>query len=419
MSDKGQRTEKQTAKRRKESRRKGQVARSPILVPWATLLVITMVLPPLLGGVADALSESVRSVKDVIADPSTTTMLEIGRRSFVMVFAAMIPFFVVIVLISIAGSLSQVGFILTFGPLTPKAERVNPAKGLKRIFSTRSLWEALKQVALVAVIALVSYPAVRGLTDELGATVWPLEVGVSMVGDDLVSLLRLVAFIGTVAGLADYGWQRWTLVREGRMTKEEVKREHRESEGDPHVKSKLRSLRAAMSRNQVLAAVGQADVVITNPTHVAVALRYEATIGPPRVVARGADAAAARIRTRAAEASVPVVESPPLARSLYAACRTDEEIPAQMFQAVATVLAFVHRLERRTVPGGSLTLFVPDTWTPPGRRPDEGPVRVRPARRRRSLTQVSSLPIHPGRSAVARSAAGRSEHGRPSLSMDT
>jgi flagellar biosynthetic protein FlhB len=212
------------------------------------------------------------------------------------------------------------------------------------------------------------------------------------------------------------------------MTKEEVKREHRESEGDPHVKSKLRSLRAAMSRNQMLAAVGQADVVITNPTHVAVALHYDPSIGPPRVVARGADTAAARIRARAAEEGVPVIESPPLARSLYAACRTDEEIPAQMYQAVATVLAFVHRLAGRSGVGGPLSLHVPDTWTPPGLEPGSAPARIRPrrpgrpagrARPRRSLTAGSPVPIHQGRTAPARTAAGPTEHGRRNLSMDT
>jgi len=195
------------------------------------------------------------------------------------------------------------------------------------------------------------------------------------------------------------------------MTKQEVKQESRESEGDPHIKAKLRSNRMAMSRNSMLAAVGDADVVVTNPTHVAIALRYDPAKGAPRVLARGANNMAARIRARAAEEGVALVESPPLARALYRSCRVDDEIPAPLFQAVATVLAFVRRLEGRSLAGGQHTLPVPDTWTPPGEDPETSlawrPTRRAPRRRR------GPRPVSP-RGTGASAATGRSPSLQPS-----
>jgi flagellar biosynthetic protein FlhB len=150
------------------------------------------------------------------------------------------------------------------------------------------------------------------------------------------------------------------------MSKQEVKQELKNSDGDPHVKAKQRSLRAAFGRNQMLAAVADEDVVITNPTHYAVALRYVPSRGAPKVVARGADGLAAKIRERAKDAGVPMVAAPPLARALHAACRVEEEIPKELFQAVATVLAFVHRTGRSRLSGSPVSVPVVDTWTPKG-----------------------------------------------------
>ncbi len=211
------------------------------------------------------------------------------------------------------------------------------------------------------------------------------------MGSSLLGLVQLVAVVGTLIGVADFAWQRFNLKRDSRMTKQEVKQETRESEGDPHVKAKLRQNGMAMSRNRMLASVGEADVVITNPTHFAVALVYEPLKGAPRVVARGADGMAQRIRRAAEDGGVPVVESPPLARTLYRACRVDDEIPAALFQAVATVLAFIRRLEGRPLLGGRTSLAVPDTWTPVGEDPDTAlawrPTRRAPTRRAPSVPQ--------------------------------
>src|SRR5690606_16977294 len=245
------------------------------------------------------------------------------------------------------------------------------------------LWETGKQIVTIAVILAVAAPGVIGLVNTMVGSSWSLSTGLTMLYDGIVKMTRLVAGVGCVIGVADFAWQKFNLTRDNKMTKEEVKREARESEGDPHLKAKLRSNQAAVSRNRMLASVGDADVVITNPTHFAVALKYDPTKGAPRVVARGADTMASRIRERARASDVPLVESPPLARVLYRSCHVDDEIPAALFHAVATVLAFLRRVERNSLTAKSFVLAVPDTWTPSGDDPETSLTRrrVRPSAR--------------------------------------
>jgi flagellar biosynthetic protein FlhB len=183
----------------------------------------------------------------------------------------------------------------------------------------------------------------------------PLATSVSLVAGTAMSLMRDVALAGLAMGLADYAYQRQRINKQLRMTRHEVKQEHRQSEGDPHVKGAIRSRQLAMSRNRMMSAVADADVVLVNPTHVAVALRYQPDRGAPRVVAKGAGSVAARIREEAEKHRVPMVHDVPLARALHKACDLDQEIPAELFTAVAQVLAFVLALRARwTAAAGSL-----------------------------------------------------------------
>jgi flagellar biosynthesis protein FlhB len=375
--DRSQRTEQQTARRRKENRRKGQVARSATLVSWVSLLIASAVVPRAAAGIAELLADGLLEIGAVAADPEPAVLLAAGRSLCLSVAAALAPVMLAAAAVAVLGNLAQVGFVLTATPLTPKLERLDPIKGIKRLFSAKSLWETGKQVVTISVILALAVPSVSGLANSLLGSSWALGPALSELGRSIVLLVRIVALVGSLIGVADYGWSRYSLMRDQRMTKEEVRREHRESEGDPHLKAKLQSNRVAMSRNRMLASVGDADVVITNPTHVAVALRYRPALGAPRVVATGVDAMASRIRARASEAGVPMVSSPPLARALHRACRVDDEVPVELFRAVATVLAFVQRL------GGSggtpIPLPVADTWTRPGEGPE--PRRGRSGRR--------------------------------------
>lgn len=382
-NDKDQKTEKPTAKRKKENRKKGIVARSQTLVPWVTLLVATFVIPPMAGAMMGHLATGLHAVRDVTANPTLGQLGQSVTASAMAAMMAFLPLLGLVTVIAIVGSIAQVGFILTLGPLTPKWERISPKAGIKRLFSAKSVWETAKQIVLVVVIVAVATPTVMTATELLAGTSWELSSSLAQAGTALLTLVQIIAVIGVVAGVADFAWQRWSTGRDSKMSLKEVKDEMRDSEGDPHVRAKQRSLRSAMSRNQMLAAVPNADVIITNPTHYAVALRYDPSRGAPRVVARGADLLAARIRERARDAGVPMVAAPPLARALHAACRVDDEIPKELFQAVATVLAFVHRIGRSRLGSTPIPVPVIDTWTVKGFDPDVHRRELRRSSRRR------------------------------------
>lgn len=383
QKDKDQKTELPTEKRKKENREKGIVARSQTLVSWVTVLMATVIAPPLLGRVMGNLRNGVAAVNDVAAEPSVgqlATSISVTARETMLAF---IPMLLLVTAIAIVGSFAQVGFLLTLGPLKPKWERVSPKAGVKRMLSPKKVWETGKQVLLVAVTVLIAAPAVISTAQMLAGSSWDLHSAASETGQVILMTVQVIAAIGVAAGVADFAWEKYRNKKDSMMTKEEVKEERKQTDGDPHVKAKQQSLRMAMGRNRMLAAVADADVVITNPTHFAVALSYVPSRGAPKVVARGADGMAAKIRERARGAGVPMVEAPPLARALHAACRVDEEIPKELFQAVAMVLAFVQRIGRARLSEQPMSVPVVDTWTARGFDPDEHQRAARRRRRRR------------------------------------
>jgi flagellar biosynthesis protein FlhB len=226
--------------------------------------------------------------------------------------------------------------------LKPNLKRLSPKQGIKRMFGLRSLWEAVKSLVKVTVIATVVIVAGRDLLPQLAASgALPLVATVSRAHQGLQTTLYSAAVAGLLLALFDYAYQRRTVMKRLKMTVREVKDEVKQSEGDPTLKGAIRARQLAISRNRMLSAVAQADVVLVNPTHLAVALKYQPGRGAPKVVAKGAGAIAARIRQRAHEHRVPVVQDKPLARTLYRICELDEEIPAELYVAVARILAFV------------------------------------------------------------------------------
>jgi flagellar biosynthetic protein FlhB len=196
-----------------------------------------------------------------------------------------------------------------------------------------------------AIVALFAYTAIKGIMPLIGGLV-PMTATVSIAIDEAQSLLRTVAVVGLVMAAADYAMQRRRIGKQTRMSKEDIKQEHKQQEGDPHVKGHIRARQMAAARSRMMSAVPTADVILTNPTHVAVALKYDPAAGAPKVVAKGAGAVASKIRDKATEASVPLVRDVPLARTLYSSCQVGQEIPAELFAAVAQVLAFV--ISRKT-----------------------------------------------------------------------
>ncbi|MDJ0767436.1 MAG: flagellar biosynthesis protein FlhB [Ilumatobacter sp.] len=342
-------TEQPTAKKRRDARRKGQIAKSQELIGWIGLLVGSYLLPWMIGRLATASGESFRELRDVAAEPNPDLAVTVLGEALRRGFLAALPLIAVVAATSILVSLAQTGLVLTWKPIVPDPKRINPLQGFKRLFSKRSLWETVKQVAKISVVLLITWPQLMGIVELLvGRGRLPLQTGVPAVGDEVVGLVRTITWTMVILALADYGYQRYQHAQDLKMTKQEVKDEHKNTEGDAMVKGRIRALQRSMARNRMISDMGNADVVITNPTHIAVALRYDAERGgAPRVLAVGAGAVAGKIRQRARESKIPIVEAKPLARALWRACDVGDEIPAALYEAVAKVLAFVHRLDRR------------------------------------------------------------------------
>jgi flagellar biosynthetic protein FlhB len=256
------------------------------------------------------------------------------------VFQALVLLGTGVMVVGVGLAVAQGGFFIATKSIKPSFAKLNPLQGLKRMFGMQGLWEGAKVLLKTAVVGVLVYRAVVELMPLIGG-VRPASYVLSEVGAHVVSLIRVVSVAGLVLAVADYGMQRRRVGKQTRMTKDEVKREHKQAEGDPLVKSAIRSRQLAASRNRMMADIPEADVVLVNPTHVAVALRYQADRGAPVVVARGAGVIATKIREVAFDHEVPMVRDVPLARALYTATEVGQEIPPQLFAAVAQVLAFV------------------------------------------------------------------------------
>lgn len=367
MSSDGQdRTEKATPQRMKEVRRKGGLGRSQDLAAWVGLGAAAAVLPLVLdNGKAAALGQ-LAVVRDAALDPDGTDVAQVLGDGLMTVITTLAPLFVVGVLAAIAVSAAQGGIHLH--RLRFHADHLKPKGVASRLVGGQAWWQGTKTLLKTAAVALVLLVALQALVPTLLASGrLPLSHLLGIAADGTSTLLRTGIAAGVLLAVADVAvvWRRNR--KQTRMTLREVKEEHKRTEGDPMLKGAIRSKQLSMSRNRMMAEVANADVVLVNPTHVAVALRYEPGTGAPRVVAKGAGAVAARIRSAASDARVPMVEDVPLARALHAACELGQEIPAHLFTAVARVLAFVMALRRRgaasgqhRVPGGS-TLPADDT----------------------------------------------------------
>jgi flagellar biosynthetic protein FlhB len=336
----GEKTEKPTAKRRKESRKEGQVARTQDLGGWSALLLVGLAMPILLGRELGALWKLMQRALVLIEHPSVPVALQLLGSGARHLFWVLVVLGSMVMVVGVASALAQGGFVLATKAVKPSAAKLNPIKGAKRIFGPQALWEGAKMLLKSTLVALLVYSAIRGLMPLVGGLV-PIPAVLQQVSHTSLGLMRNVALAGLVLAGADYAMQRRRVGKQTRMTKDEVKQEHKQTEGDPMLKSAIRSRQLAAARNRMMADVATADVVLVNPTHIAVALRYEPERGAPRVVARGAGAIAARIRELAAEERVPLVRDVPLARALYSSTKVGQVIPSELFAAVATVLAFV------------------------------------------------------------------------------
>lgn len=335
-----EKTEKPTAKKNKENRKEGQVPRTQELGAWLTMLVVGLTLPGLLGRELSALHALMFRCLAAIAEPSAERALHLVSEGLWHFAKTLVILGSAVMVIGVAGALAQGGFYLATKSMQPKLSKLDPIKGAKRIFGTQALWEGAKMLIKTSLVFGLVYASVKAMMPLLGGMV-PISMVLQLVSDEVLSLIRNIAIAGLAMALADYAMVRKRMGKSTKMSKHDVKQEHKQSEGDPLVKGQIRSRQLAASRNRMMRDVPAADVVLVNPTHVAVALRYDAASGAPRVVARGAGAIALKIRETASEHRVPMVRDVPLARALYRSTQVGQEIPTELFAAVAQVLAFV------------------------------------------------------------------------------
>ena len=347
----GEKTEKATPKKRKQSRREGQIARTPDLGGWASVLVLSMVVGPLLRHEGDALRALLVGSLQAAQDPTPSTAFRVLRSGALHAFVAVLVVSGISLFVGVASAVAQGGLVVSPKLVAPKLSKLDPIKGFKRVFGPQAAWSGAKMLIKSTLVALVAWIGIRGVMPMVGGLV-PMGTVLSVESAHVLTLLRTVAIAGLLMAGADYAVQRRRTNKQTMMTKHEIKQEHKQSEGDPLVKGAIRSRQLAAARSRMLADVATADVLLVNPTHVAIALSYDAERGAPRVVARGAGAIAARIRELAAEARVPLVQDVPLARALYRSTEVGQEIPPELWAAVAQVLAFVITRRRAGQYGG-------------------------------------------------------------------
>jgi flagellar biosynthetic protein FlhB len=341
------RTEQPTAKRKREARRDGNLARSSEVVAWAQMLAAAVLLPPSFSLGTTALRRVMAQVGVAVSHPDADASLRLFGAALKDGLLAVAPLALGMVTIGLAGNFAQTGFAFSGKALRPKFDRISPRRGIKRLLSPHSAWEAGKAAVKLAVLSAVAWPGVSHLAAALatGGAVPSGEV-MSRAATATLGLIRSTAVAGLALAAVDYGFQRRRVRRSLMMTRQEVKEEYRQSEGDPMTRSRIRQRQVQMTRNRMMAAVAGASAVVVNPTHVAVALEYRPELGAPRVVAKGQGLIAARIREEAEKHQIPIVRDVRLARTLHSACKLGQAIPPDLYEAVARLLAFVFSLKR-------------------------------------------------------------------------
>jgi flagellar biosynthetic protein FlhB len=349
----GEKTEKPTPQRLKKARKDGQIPRTQELGTWLGIAAASALLPMMVGNAFDRVQQMFVHVGRVVKQPEIDTVTALLGEALMTFLTVLLPTAIALMIVGVAASAAQGGVHFAAKPMKPTLKKLNPFPGIKRMFGTQGLWETakalIKTTALGAVVIITSERA-QTLVSASGAL--PLSAITATFTDAAVLMFRVVAVTGLIIAVADYVVVRMKMMKQLKMSKYEITQEHKQSEGDPYMKAHRRGVQMQMSRNRMMSEVAEADVLLVNPTHVAVALKYEAAKGAPRVVAKGAGEVAAKLRERAAEAGVPLVQDIPLARALHASCDLGQEVPPQLFNAVARVLAFVMHLGARGVRGG-------------------------------------------------------------------
>lgn len=350
-TDAHSKTEDATPRRLEEARRKGDVAKTPDLPQWMSLAAAVSVLTICGGWMARDIMEA---MIPFVAHPEAVQLegggaVEVLRKCMMAAAPALLILLSATALAGVAGNLVQHGFLWSPDKLKPDFSKVSPMKGFKRLYGADGLMQFIKSLLKLSAIAVICWISLR---DHWATFLDLVRMEPQAMLPFSVAILKAMAFsvVGAlgVSAAVDWFWQRHRFLQRMRMSREELKEEMKQSEGDPHIRARLKQIRMERSRRRMIQAVPRATVVVTNPTHYAVALFYEPGEAPvPQCLAKGTDKVALRIRDAAQAAGVPIVENPPLARALYATVDVDEAIPQQHYEAVAKVIGFVLNSARK------------------------------------------------------------------------
>ncbi len=343
-------TEKATPKRRQEARKKGEVGKSRELPSIAVLSAGVVYLyfstermTSSLGRTIERTFQSIPALKF-----SDMKMVEMVRQSLGDFLWLLLPMMLVLFVVALLANVLQTGLVWSVEPLAPKASKIDPIKGLGRIFAKRTLVELGKSIFKIIIVGWAAFSTLRDEISRLLPLLYQEKIQIiSLLGEASFKVIVRCCWIIAILAILDYLYQKWEFEQKLKMTKQEVKEEFKQTEGDPMVKGKIRAAQREMARRRMMEEVPKADVVITNPTHLSIALKYDVEkMRSPRIVAKGANRIAFRIREVAAEHGVPIVENKPLAQNLYK-LELDDEIPSEFYQAVAEILAYVYSLKKR------------------------------------------------------------------------
>lgn len=346
-----ERTEAPTDKRRSEAREKGNVAKSSEINSTLVLFVGIVMLKFCSPWMYRLIVEFMQSIFQMISHPrcDMAFFMALLIKATIFLFYLCLPVCAAIVVIGLIANIVQVGFLFTLQPLVPNLSKLDLISGTKRLFSLRSVVEMVKDVAKLILIGCIAFFTIKaefgrflGLWSTTPGAIWVFMLSVSF------TIVFRIALVLLVISILDLFYQRYEYEKQLKMTKQEVKEEHKQMEGDPQIKSRVRSLQKEMARRRMMQEVPKATVVVTNPTFIAIALRYEPEeMQTPRVVAKGKRIMAEQIKKIAAAAGVPIIEDKPLARAMFDKVEIGDEVPVEFFTAVAEVLAYVFRLKKR------------------------------------------------------------------------
>jgi flagellar biosynthetic protein FlhB len=364
-----ERTESPSPQRLEKAREDGQVVQSRELATFVVLMTGGAALWAMASSLGQAMSGIVRgslNFEPAIARDSAIVMSKLSGLFFDAALA-LAPFLILIAIAALAPPLLLRGWLFSTKAIMPDFKRLNPLSGIKRLLSSQGLVELVKSLAKVGLLGVVATWLIWSNLDAIfSLSLEAPDSAIAHMGDLIGKVFLLASGAMIFIVVLDLPYQLWSYYNKLKMTKEELRQEAKESEGDPHVKARIRAQQREMARRRMMAEVPTADVVVTNPTHYAVALKYsEGKMGAPRVVAKGADAVAAKIRELAAEHHVPLLEAPPLARALFRHTELGDEIPATLYAAVAEVLAYVFQLRHYQQAGGMYPAIPADLPVPP------------------------------------------------------